>query len=111
MLSLFYETVVAIIRKSMTAHLKGWGENDDLSVAKAFDTFSRRRSAEENACRCRRCRRQGCSPRVGKIPWSREWQPTPGFLPGKFRGQKTLEGFSPWGHEESGATERTHTEL
>ena len=39
MLSLFYETVIAIIRKSMTAHLKGWGENDYLSVAKAFDTF------------------------------------------------------------------------
>ena len=39
MLSLFYETVVAIIRKSMTARLKGWGENYYLSVAKAFDTF------------------------------------------------------------------------
>ena len=23
-------------------------------------------------------------PRVGKIPWSRKWQPTPVFLPGRF---------------------------
>ena len=26
----------------------------------------------------------GCNPRVGKIPWSRKWQPTPVFLPGKW---------------------------
>ena len=25
---------------------------------------------------------------VGKIPWSRKWQPTPVFLPRKFHGQK-----------------------
>ena len=24
--------------------------------------------------------------RVGKITWSRKWQPTPAFLPGKFHG-------------------------
>ena len=26
------------------------------------------------------------NPRVGKIPWSRAWQPTPVFLPGEFHG-------------------------
>ena len=25
---------------------------------------------------------RGFDPRVGKIPWRREWQPTPVFLPG-----------------------------
>ena len=30
-------------------------------------------------------------------PWSRKRQPTPVFLPGKFHGQKSLEGYSPWG--------------
>ena len=25
---------------------------------------------------------------AGKIPWSKKWQPTPVFLPGKFRGQE-----------------------
>ena len=30
-------------------------------------------------------------------PWSRKWQPTPVFLPGKFHGQRSLVGSSPWG--------------
>ena len=30
------------------------------------------------------------NPRVGKIPWSRKWQPTPVFLPGNFHGQRSL---------------------
>ena len=29
-------------------------------------------------------------PWVGKIPWKREWQPTPVFLPGEFHGQRSL---------------------
>ena len=31
-------------------------------------------------------RDSGCIP--GKTPWSMAWQPTPGFLPGEFRGQR-----------------------
>ena len=34
-----------------------------------------------------------------------EWQPTPVFLPGKFHGQRSLVGYSPWGHKESDMTE------
>ena len=37
------------------------------------------------------------SPWVGKIPWRREWQPTPVFLPGKSCGQRSLASYSPWG--------------
>ena len=29
---------------------------------------------------------------VGKIPWSRKWQPAPVFLPGKSQGQRSLVG-------------------
>ena len=36
----------------------------------------------------------------GKIPWRRKWQPTPGFLPSKSHGQKSLVGYSPWGCKE-----------
>ena len=43
---------------------------------------------------------------VGKIPWRKEWQPTPVFLPGESRGQRNLVGYSPWGPKESGTTER-----
>ena len=38
---------------------------------------------------------------VGKIPWRREWLPTPVFLPGEFHGQRSLVGYSPWGHKET----------
>ena len=29
------------------------------------------------------------SPWLGKIPWRREWQPTPVFSPGEFNGQRS----------------------
>ena len=44
---------------------------------------------------------------VGKIPWSRKWQLTPVFLPGKFHGQRGLVGYSQWGHKESDKTGHT----
>ena len=39
---------------------------------------------------CLQSRKPRFDPRVGKIPWRREWQPTPVFLPGEFHGQKSL---------------------
>ena len=43
---------------------------------------------------------------VGKVPWRRQWQPTPVFLPGESQGQRSLAGYSPWGHKEPDTTER-----
>ena len=40
-------------------------------------------------------KRGGFDPWVGKIPWSRKWQPTLVFLPGKFHGQRDLVGYRP----------------
>ena len=37
---------------------------------------------------------------VKKIPWRREWLPTPVFLPGKFNGERSLASHSPWDHKE-----------
>ena len=34
------------------------------------------------------------------IPGKREWQLTPAFLPGEFRGEMNLLGRGPWGHKE-----------
>ena len=45
-------------------------------------------------------------PWVGKIPWRREWLPTPAFLPEEFHGQRIREGYSPWGHKELDTTEQ-----
>ena len=44
----------------------------------------------------------GLIPRFGKIPWKKEWQPTPVFLLGEFHGQKSLSGYSPWGQKRVG---------
>ena len=59
-------------------------------------------SGKEPACQCRRCRRQRFNPWVRKIPWRRAWQSTPGFLPGESHGQRSLAGYSPWGHRRVG---------
>ena len=64
------------------------------------------RSNKEAACQCRRCRRQGFDPWVGKSPWRRKWQPTPVFLPGEFHGQRSLVGYSPRGHKKLDTTEQ-----
>ena len=59
--------------------------------------------------RCRRYRRPGFNPWVGKIPWKRKWQPTRVFLPGKFHGQRNPAGYG-LGHKGSDTTElQTHT--
>ena len=58
-------------------------------------------SGKESTCQCRR---HGFSPSVGKIRWRRAWQPTPVFLPGKSHGQRSLAGYSPWGHKGSDPT-------
>ena len=39
----------------------------------------------------------GSDPWVGKILWRSKWLPTPVFLLGKFNGQRSLMGYSPWG--------------
>ena len=50
-------------------------------------------------------RRLSLDPWVRKIPWRREWQPTPEFLPGESHGQRSLAGYNLWGSKESDTTE------
>ena len=64
-------------------------------------------SGKEPDCQCRRHKRCGFDPWVGKIPWKRAWQPTSVCLPGESHRQRSLEGYSPWGHKESDTTEAT----
>ena len=57
-------------------------------------------------------RRHRFGPWVGKILWRRKWKPTPVCLPGESHGQRSLVGYSPWGHKEldmTKATSHTHT--
>ena len=62
-------------------------------------------SGKEPACQCWRHKRHEFDPWVGKIPWTRAWQPTPVSLPGESHGQRSLTGYSPWGHKELDTTE------
>ena len=68
-------------------------------------------SDKEPVCQCRRHQRHKFDPWVRKIPWSRKWQPTPIFLPGKSHRQMSLVGYRPSGCKESDTTKRicTHT--
>ena len=56
-----------------------------------------------------RHRRHRFDPWVVKIPWRRKWQPIQVLLPGESHGQRSLAGYSPWGHKESDTTERLST--
>ena len=55
-------------------------------------------NGKEPTCQRRRHKRHGFDPWVGKIPWRREWQPTPVFLLGESHGQgawrATVHGFT-----------------
>ena len=55
--------------------------------------------------KCKRYKRHGFDPWARKIPWRRTWQPSSVFLPRESHIQKSLVGYSSWGHKESDTTE------
>ena len=57
----------------------------------------------------KRCGKLGLDPSVRKIPWRREWQPTPVFLLGISHGQRSLVVYSSWSCKELDMTEVTNT--
>ena len=57
--------------------------------------FSADARGEEPACQCRRHKRPGLHPWVGKNPWRRAGRPTPVFLPGESHGQRSWVGYGP----------------
>ena len=69
--------------------------NDFISREEGFPGGS---DGKESAYQCRRC---GFDPWVRKIPWRREWQPTPVFLPEESYGPSSLAGYSPRDRKES----------
>ena len=59
---------------------------------------------------CLKYGRPGFDPWIGKIPWRRAWQlrgnPLQYSCLENPHGQRSLAGYSPWGHKESDTTER-----
>ena len=56
----------------------------DLCAHTKFLGLPRWLSGKESACQCRRHKRNGFDPWVGKIPWRRKWLHTPVFLSEEF---------------------------
>ena len=54
-----------------------------------FGDFPGGSDSKESACNIGDPR---FDPWIGKIPWRKEWQPTPVFLPGELLGQRRLAG-------------------
>ena len=83
--------------------------NHPASMRKLHWTFLTQRL--KISCQCKRWRRCEFNPWVRKDSWSKKWQLTSIFLPGKFYGQRSLVGYHPWGHKDSDRTEwrSTHT--
>ena len=89
----------------MTHRLKNNNKNNPLlrfcripGWSQYMVTWSLLFSGKDFTCQCRKCKRHRFNPWAGNIPWRRKWQPIPVFLPGKFHGQRSLVGCSPWAH-------------
>ena len=54
---------------------------------------------------CLQCRKSRFWSLVGKIPWRKEWLPTPVFLPEESHGQGSLVDYSSWCRRELDTTE------
>ena len=66
-------------------------------------------SGKEPTCQCRRHKRCRFDPWVLTIPWRRKWQPASVFLPGKFQGQRSLEGYNGATKSQTQLSTHTHT--
>ena len=71
---------------------------DKLAGINRYAGFPAGLVGKEFACNAGDTDRCGFDAWVGKIPWRRKWPPTPAFLPGEFREQRSLAGYSPGGH-------------
>ena len=66
-------------------------------------------SGKEPSCQCRRSKRRGFDPWIGKILRRRAWQLTAVFsqCSGESHGQRNLAGYSPQGRKEPDTSEMT----
>ena len=78
-----------------------------LWITKGSLGFPGGTSGKEPTCQCRRHKRCGFHPWVRKILWRRAWQSAPVFLPGEFRGQRSLASHSSQSCTESDMTKMT----
>ena len=76
----------------MRVQSPGGGHGNPLQYYSGFPAGA---SGKKNpACQCRRHKRQGFDPWVGKISWRTAWQPTPVVLSAESHGQRRLESWT-----------------
>ena len=111
--SLYYILMGLTSRKQANPSICKWGKKMKRGQKMKIVSPKRRMgfpggtSSKESPCQCGRCKRCGFDPWIGKIPWSRAWQPTLVFLPGESLGQRRLVDYGPWGRKELDTTEVT----
>ena len=93
------ENLSVAVTSDLSQRAAGRGGSREASIAGT--------SGQVPACQHGRHKIRGFDFCVGKIPWRREWQPTPVFLLGESRGQRSLVGNSPQGLKELETTEAT----
>ena len=95
---------------SMGSHRVGQDWHGLAAAAATFLGLPWWLSGKESACNARDSGNIGLIPGWGRSPRGKAWWPTPLFLPGDSRGQRSLVGYSPQGHKQSDTTELTeHT--
>ena len=100
-LSTVHRFALRVAQISLSARSSHWERSLHYFLCYYITGFPMWLSGKESACQCRRCE---FSPWVRKMPWRREWQPTPVFLPGESHEQRSLAGYSPGGHKELDTT-------
>ena len=85
----------------------GWGSGG--CIFNASFCFSGGADDKESACNAGDLGLIPGSNSPGGIPWRRERQPTPVFLPGKCHGQRSLVDYSPQRVRHNWATNTTHS--
>ena len=63
-------------------------------------------SGRESACQCKRCKKPGFGPCVGKIPWRRKMATHQYSCLDGSTDKRSLAGYSPQGHKELDTAER-----
>ena len=98
--SSYQHTLLSILPKFHTLRRKA-------DVQHKLHCFLGGTSGKESTCQCRRHRRWGFDPWVGRIPWRRGRQHILVFLLENPQRQRSLVGYSPKSHKEWDTTEVT----
>ena len=84
------------VRKILQARIVGCHFFLQFNTSHGLHWLPRWLRGKESACQGRKYR---FNPWLRKIPWRRQWQPSPVFLLEKSHGQRSLAGYSPCGRK------------